>query len=223
MTDQDDNPAALRPHDPAWASRAADYLANTCAALDGLPGAEAAICDHIGSTSVPGLAAKPYVDLQIRILPLPSHDELGDRLAPLGFERALGARRDSPGVDRDLPRGDEQVSPDVWEKRLYVQRSESAILHFRRADSPWGRYTVWFRDWLRAHPDERERYESTKRALSAANVGMPDYDDYTRAKTAFFDEVQPSFTAWALARERLARGGSARDNRSPQTSWEGHS
>lgn len=74
----------------------------------------------------------------------------------------------------------------------------------RRADSPWGRYTVWFRDWLRAHDDMRDYYARTKRVLSERNVGKSDYDDYTRAKTAFFDEVQEEFVKWA---RRCPRGG----------------
>ena len=86
---------------------------------------------------------------------------------------------------------------EVWEKRLYVARKDSVILHVRRTDSPWGRYTVWFRDWIRTHPDQREQYEQTKRRLADANVGKRDYDDYTGAKTAFFDDVQQTFTHWA--------------------------
>jgi GrpB-like predicted nucleotidyltransferase (UPF0157 family) len=168
-----------------------------------LPGAEIAAYDHIGSTSVPGLAAKPFVDLQVRMLPLPSHAELTTRLGPLGFERAYGARPDSPGVSRDGPRGDEDVPDEVWEKRLYVFRGEGVILHVRRTDSPWGLYTVWFRDWLRAHPTERTRYEEAKRELATQNAGKSDYDDYTRAKTAFFDEVLQAFTDWA----RTGRAG----------------
>lgn len=194
------NPAALHEHDPAWATRAAAHLAGIRQALAGLPGAEAAAFDHIGSTSVPGLAAKPYVDLQVRILPLPGHAELTDRLGPGGYERALGARPDSPGVSRDIPRGDEPVADEVWEKRLYVHGADGVILHVRRSDSPWGRYSVWFRDWLRAHPDERARYEVTKRDLAAQNAGKPDYDDYTRAKTAYFDLVHRSFVEWATRR-----------------------
>jgi len=135
----------------------------------------------------------------VRILPLPSHLELSRRLAPLGFERARAPRPDSPGVSRDIPRGDEIVADDVWGKRLYIARERSVILHLRRTDSPWGRYTVWFRDWLRANPDARRQYEMTKRELSDLNVGKRDYDDYTRAKTAFFDEVQSAFTTWATA------------------------
>ena len=94
------------------------------------------------------------------------------------------------------------MADEVWEKRLYVARLEGAILHVRRADSPWGLYTVWFRDWLSAHPSQRDRYQRTKRELAAANVGKVDYDDYTRAKTAYFDDVQESFTRWA--RDRTA-------------------
>lgn len=196
------NPAALSGPDPDWARRAAERLEQIKTALGDLERAAEAAFDHIGSTSVPGLAAKPFLDLQVRILPLPTHADLAPRLAPLGFEQARGARPDSPGVTRDIPRGDERVSPDVWEKRLYFDRRGSTILHIRRADSPWGHYTVWFRDWLRAHPDARQRYEMTKRRLSAENAGKPDYDDYTRAKTAFFDEVHPTFSTWAQSRSR---------------------
>jgi GrpB-like predicted nucleotidyltransferase (UPF0157 family) len=194
---RDANPALLVAHDPQWLPRAAELLDRVRAALGDLPGATEAEFDHIGSTSVPGLAAKPILDLQVRILPLPSDVELSPRVEPLGFARARGARPDSPGVYRDIPRGDEIVPDEVWNKSLFVAHEIPAILHVRRKDSPWGRYTVWFRDWLRAHPDARRRYEMTKRELSEANVGKPDYDDYTRAKTAFFDQVQSSFTTWA--------------------------
>ncbi|MGI6877298.1 GrpB family protein [Microbacterium sp. gxy059] len=142
---------------------------------------------------MPWLAAKPFVDLQVRILPLPSEERLAARLAPIGYVRSRGSRPDSPGVDRDIPRGDEEVADEVWEKRLFVRGEGGAILHVRRADSPWGRYTVRFRDWLRATPAARERYEAVKRELSARERGKADFDDCTRAKTAFFDEVQHLF------------------------------
>lgn len=209
MTEPDNNPALLVEHDPEWAPRAAQCLDQVRAALGDLTGAAEAELDHIGSTSVPGLAAKPFLDLQVRILPLPSHMELTQRLGPLGFERACGARLDAPGVTRDGPRGDEIVPDEVWEKRLYVARERSVILHLRRSDSPWGRYTIWFRDWLRARPDARHRYELTKRELSVQNVRKPDYDDYTRAKTAYLDEVQQVFTAWAQTQRNVIEDGSA--------------
>lgn len=195
------NPAALFPHDAAWLDTAAEHLRLIRDALADLPQAHRASYDHIGSTSVPDLAAKPYIDLQVRMLPLATEEELIARLRPLGFERARGSRPDSPGVYRDIPRGGEAVADEVWEKRIFVHDA-GVILHIRRSDSPWGRYTVWFRDWLRADPSARGRYEAMKRAESLRNAGKADYDDYTRAKSAFFDEVQDEFTAWARAQRR---------------------
>jgi dephospho-CoA kinase len=194
------NPAALSEYDPEWPHRAEGYLAAVSDALRELPGCNAAAYDHIGSTAVPGLAAKPFIDLQVRIIPLPPDDLLVDRLHPLGYRRAQGSRPDSPGVYRDIPRGEPAVDDAVWQKSLLVNEAEKVILHIRRSDSPWGLYTVWFRDWLRAHPSERDRYATLKRMLSAQNEGKADYDDYTRAKTAFFDEVQSEFEAWARPR-----------------------
>ncbi|MFI2102373.1 GrpB family protein [Isoptericola sp. NPDC019693] len=201
MTDA--NPAALRPHDPRWLPRAAAWLDRIAGALGDLPGGGTAAFDHIGSTSVPGLAAKPYVDLQVRIDPLPGEEPLQERLRPLGLVRSHGSRRDSPGVYADLPRGgDSRVPADVWEKRLYIHPQQNLILHVRRTDSSWGLYTVWFRDWLREHASARARYETTKRRLSAQNAGKSDYDDYTLAKSAFFDEVEQEFVSWAKSRPR---------------------
>lgn len=191
------NPAELQQYDHSWPLRAARILAAIGEHLADLPGAVDAEYDHIGSTAVPGLAAKPYLDLQVRISPLPTDNDVSTRLGSLGFERALGSRPDSPGVYRDVPRGSERVDDVVWEKSIFTNDSEGVILHIRRRDSPWGRYTIWFRDWLRAHDDERNRYEEVKRRLSAQQMGQPDYDDYTRAKSEFFDEVQVAFEEWA--------------------------
>ncbi|WP_284249431.1 GrpB family protein [Litorihabitans aurantiacus] len=191
------NPAALSPPDPTWPVRAEGVLAVVRAALADLPGGGAIVADHIGSTAVPGLAAKPYLDLQVRILPLPDDAAVAARLVPLGWARAEGSRPDSPGVNHDVPRGSAQVPAKVWAKSLWFHAEEAAVLHVRRTDSPWGRYTVAFRDWLRAHDGERRRYETVKRELAAREIGKADYDDYTRAKTAHLDEVQAAFEVWA--------------------------
>lgn len=132
------NPAALVEHQMEWAQRAPQLLSGVWVAIDGLDGAESAALDHIGSTSVPGLAAKPFVDLQLRISPLPSETELVTRLLPFGYVRARGSRPDPPGVDRDLPRGSIAADPLVWEKLLFWHEDDHAILHVRRADSQNG-------------------------------------------------------------------------------------
>lgn len=196
-------PAVLQPYDPAWPVRAAELLAAVEGVLAPLGVVEA--YDHIGSTSVPGLTAKACLDLQVTVreLPGPGPGRFEEALATLGFVPAVGSRPDSPGVHRDLPRGSEVVADDLWRKRLFtrdIDGPDATILHVRLGASPWSRYTVWFRDWLRAHPDARDRYAAFKAVAAAAHAGDLDYDDYTRAKTEFFDQVQDAFEAWGRGR-----------------------
>jgi dephospho-CoA kinase len=190
-------PPVLCPYDPRWPEIARELIA----ALRDAAAQNDWDYDHIGSTAVPGLAAKNIIDLQIRVPHLPSYEDLDTMFGPLGYVRTAGSRPDSPGVYRDARRGSEVVPDEVWEKRLYVRPGEPfVILHVRRMDSPFGCYTVWFRDWLHAHPRERQRYEAVKRQLAAAHSADADYDNYTRAKTAYLDEAQPLFETWARSR-----------------------
>ena len=104
-------------------------------------------------------------------------------------------------MDRDEPRGDDDVPADVWRKRLFVCPDPAlpAVLHVRQAASPWARHTVAFRNWLRAHPAERDRYERLKRRLADEHAADDDHDDYTRAKSGWITEVLPAFEAWSRA------------------------
>ncbi|MDX3659968.1 GrpB family protein [Streptomyces sp. ID05-26A] len=189
--------AVIVEYDTAWPLRARDLLAGVRSALAPLPGSDGFGYEHIGSTAVPGLGAKPIVDLQVCIPDLPSLDRLADLLAPTPFVPAHGSRPDSPGVHRDNRRPGDQAEDFAYEKRLFHSPEVGAILHVRRADSPFARFVVDFRDWLRSNPEQARRYEDVKRGLAAAHAGEPDYDDYTRAKTAFFDEIQPRLRSWA--------------------------
>ncbi len=195
------------PYDPGWPARAAALLDEVERALAPLGVTEH--LEHIGSTSVPGLVAKPFIDLQVRVSALPEPAVRDRALATARFVPEPGARPDSPGVHRDDARGGEQVPDEVWRKRLFVRDMGgpgAAVLHVRLTASPFGRHTVWFRDWLRAHLQARERYAAFKQDAAAAHAGDVDYDDYTRAKTAFFDQVQSEFEAWGRLRARSADG-----------------
>ncbi|WP_285640516.1 GrpB family protein [Lentzea sp. NBRC 102530] len=187
--------AVIVEYDPSWPVRAHHLLEEVRAAFSVLPGADGFAYEHIGSTSVPGLGAKPVVDLQVCLPDLPTRDESAALLASTPFVPALGSRPDSPGVHRDARRPGEHADA-VYEKRLF-HIPDSAILHVRRADSPFARFVVDFRDWLRAHPGQAVRYERIKRDLAGVHAGAADYDDYTRAKTAFFTEIGPELTRWA--------------------------
>ncbi|KRD35094.1 hypothetical protein ASE27_16545 [Oerskovia sp. Root918] len=184
-------PAVLVPSDPAWGERAAALLADVRRAFAPLEGADEMRYDHIGSTAVPGLAAKPFLDLQVRVPVLLPVEDWAHALGSTTFRQAHGSRPDSPGVTFDLPRGrtgrDDET---LWRKSLFVSAVPAAILHVRRSDSPWGAYTVALRDLLRDDPRRRAQYERLKSRLAREHAEDGDYDDYTRAKTVFFDEVQ---------------------------------
>ena len=176
--------AVLRDWDPGWPSAAARLLRRlrqTLAGGDGTPYR----FDHIGSTSVPGLEAKPILDLQIVVAALPDdEDALRRRLLRVGFLPARGARPDSPGVTHDGAAGSAVAR---LPKRLFhsPDPGQFAILHIRLTASPFAEATVHFRDWLAADPANRDRYAALKAQLADAHRHDGDYDDYTHGKSAF--------------------------------------
>ncbi|XVV04081.1 GrpB family protein [Actinosynnema sp. CA-248983] len=175
-------PAVLHPHDPALPRIAEILLSRLRTALDHTD--ERWTYDHIGSTAVPDLRAKRFIDLQIGATVLPDRS-VDDRLATAGFLPAQGSRPDSPGVHHDLPIGG--GTTEVYRKRLYVRPDPAAptILHFRLLDSPWCTATTSFRDRLKADAATRRAYEEVKERAAREHADDPDYDDYTRGKSAF--------------------------------------
>jgi dephospho-CoA kinase len=183
-------PPHLLEHDPGWAAAAArrcQALHEALVALDPADRLGLRRLDHIGSTAVPGLAAKPFLDLQVTLDRLPDAASLAAALAPLGWAPAVGARPDSPGVHRDMRSDGDTVADEVFAKRLLVapDPGHPGILHVRRTASPFARRVVRFRDRLRADARLRRDYEDLKRLAAAARVGDQSYDDYTRDKTAW--------------------------------------
>jgi dephospho-CoA kinase len=177
----------LLAHDAHWAAVAARRCRALLLALGALdPAGRLGLrrIDHVGSTAVPGLAAKPFLDLQVTFDRLPAAADLAAALAPLGWAPAAGARPDSPGVHRDVRHPDDRAPDAVYAKRLLVAPDpvRPAILHVRQTASPFARRVVRFRDLLRADAAIRVEYEAIKRAAADAHAGDADYDDYTRAK-----------------------------------------
>ena len=156
--------------DPLWPRLFRDRAAAIRQLLDD----RAERIDHIGSTAVPGLAAKPVIDVQVSVDDL---DPLDPIEAALG---ALGYRYEADNLDRrkrffslDGPDGTRLVNVHV--RRLGTWSQQAALL---------------FRDYLRDAPDARVRYETEKRRL--ATQDWPTVDDYAEAK---------SDVVWALLRE----------------------
>jgi GrpB-like predicted nucleotidyltransferase (UPF0157 family) len=147
--------------------------------------------DHIGSTSVPGLAAKDIIDIQITVASLLPVEPLDAALATIGFTRRLDV------TDDHRPPGD-ATSPDSdWAKYLCKPPKGHRLtnVHVRGAGAANQRYALLFRDYLRAHPGSAAAYAETKRRLAHY---LPDNRHaYVTIKDPVCDLIVAAAEAWA--------------------------
>jgi dephospho-CoA kinase len=180
----------LEPYREEWARDAARISARLKTAAHGLILA----VDHIGSTSVPGLAAKDVIDLQVAVSGMDAADTAAPRLAAAGFPRVPGAGSDTPKPGAP--------DPGQWQKRFHANADPArpVNIHVRVAGSPGWRYALMFRDWLRANPSARTLYAGHKADLAARFAGQAGTRAYAEAKEPWFTDVAwPLMTAWADA------------------------
>ena len=168
--------------DPTWPAQAERLLAR----LRLVFGDVAVTADHIGSTAVPGLAAKDVIDLQVGVRTLAEADDeaLVGRLAAAGFPRPEPSAEDSS----------KDGAP--WPKRFHGSSDPGrpANVHVRVAGSPGWRWALMFRDWLRADPQAAHDYEVEKARLAAAAEST---GEYAEAKEPWFDLSHARAEAWA--------------------------
>ena len=146
-------------YDPEWPL----HFEREAAGVRGVDGVRAV--EHIGSTAVPGLAARPTVDLLVGV---------GDpAAAPPGPFEALGYREEAGAPTRTF-----------WKGTRTFKTYELLVVEAGGAE--WGRRLA-LRDRLRADPDAAERYAHRKRELAHENEGDP--AAYARAKAALVDAV----------------------------------
>jgi GrpB-like predicted nucleotidyltransferase (UPF0157 family) len=155
-------------------------------------GERAVRIDHVGSTAVPGLAAKPVIDVQVTVRDLADAQPLLDG----GFEEKVGLRDHRP-PDADGPDAD-------WQKRFFKPATGRANVHVRVTGRPNQRYPLLFRDYLRAHPDAAKAYEELKRGLARH---LPDTGTYADVKDPACDLIVIAGEVWA-AQTRWAPGPS---------------
>lgn len=138
------------PYDPAWP----DAFAAERDRIKVVLGDLALRIDHNGSTAVPGLAAKPVIDIQVSVRQLQPIEEYAGRLRQLGYVH--------------VPHPDDSFCPffhrpAVWPHTHHV--------HLVRSGDAEERRTLAFRDYLRQHPEMARAYEELKRELAAAYGG----------------------------------------------------
>ena len=159
----DRGPIVLVPHDPAWAERFAVIQPRLEQAL----AAGSPRIEHIGSTAVPGLAAKPVIDILVGLAPLASADVYTPLLEPLGIEHAIWAGE--PG------------------RIVFIARDLSLHLHLVLRGSWMEQRHLHFRDALCADPSLMHAYEALKRNLAARHGS--NREAYAEAKNDFIDAI----------------------------------
>jgi GrpB-like predicted nucleotidyltransferase (UPF0157 family) len=159
-----DGPVRLVDYDPEWPALFAREATRLRQAL----GERALLVEHVGSTSVPGLAAKPIVDVLLAVADSADEAAYVPALEAAGY--ALRIRE-----------------PDWHEHRLFKGPDTEVNLHVFSAGSVEIERMLLFRDRLRDVHEERERYVATKRGLAARR--WQHVQDYADAKTAIVEEI----------------------------------
>jgi GrpB-like predicted nucleotidyltransferase (UPF0157 family) len=154
----------LRDYDPTWPRPYAREAARIRLAL----GERVVRLEHAGSTSVPGLAAKPIIDIVL---------EVPDAAEEAAYLPAMEAAR----------YGLRLREPNWFQHRLLKGPDSDINLHVFSAGCPETDRMLLFRDWLRGNAGDRELYVRTKRELAARP--WPSVQQYADAKTAVIREI----------------------------------
>lgn len=167
------DPVIIAAYDPRWP----ELFSELGTALREALGETAMRIDHIGSTAVPGLDAKPVIDIQISVASFEPLDAYRVPIESLGFVH----RADNPDLTKRYFR-------EVPGKRR-------THIHVRRAGS-WAEQSVLlFRDYMRTHEEDARRYAEMKRRL-ADQYGDDRYG-YTDAKAPFIWETMARANTWS--------------------------
>ena len=166
----------IEDYDPAWVDRFAAARSLLSEVLGGL----IVNVEHVGSTSVPGLAAKPIIDIDLVIEETADEGRYVTPLERLGYRLVLR-------------------EPWWYGHRMLVSPEEDVNLHVWPRGAPEPVRHRLFRDWLRSHPEDRDLYATAKRRLARDTADQP--GDYSLAKNDVIDDIYARIFAGAGAGE----------------------
>lgn len=158
-------PISLVPHNPEWSDRASEEMA----ALSYLLAHFHPVINHIGSTAIRDIAAKPIVDILVEISEDYNREDVERVMVTHGYilMSACGERM-------SFNKG---YTPEGYAKRVFH-------IHIRK---PGDNDEIFFRDYLNAHPETAREYEELKQSLLPRFRN--DRDGYTAAKTSFVNHI----------------------------------
>ena len=158
------------PYDPAWPSAFTIERDRIAAAL----GTFALRIDHNGSTSVPGLAAKPIIDIQVSVRQLQPIEPYATPLTQIGYVH--------------VPHPDDSFCPFFHRPKAWPHTYH---VHVVQSGGDEERRTLAFRDYLRAHQEIALEYEKLKRTLASHHSAgdFPSREAYAEAKTEFITSI----------------------------------
>ena len=159
-----DGPVALQEYDPAWPEQ---FLAKRRKIAAALAGARTAV-EHVGSTAVPGLCAKPVLDLLLLVEDAAREERYVPALEQAGYTLRIR-------------------EPEWYQHRLLKGSQPRVNLHVFSAGCEEAERMLRFRDWLRTHREDRELYASAKRRL--ARQTWTYVQNYADAKSQVVAEI----------------------------------
>ena len=161
----------ILPYDPAWPSLFEAEAARIRDAMRGL----ALRIEHVGSTAVPGLAAKPVIDIQVSVATLAPLGRHAESLAQLGYSH--------------IPLGPFDAVYPFFQKP--VEWPSTHHIHLCVCGDEQERRHLAFRDYLRSHPTVAAQYAELKRGLAAANDGttLESRENYSLSKSPFVNSM----------------------------------
>lgn len=156
----------FREYDPNWPER----FETESAKLKGALGDECVGVHHVGSTAVPGLAAKPIIDMAVEIREYPPSVAIVSMMDSLGYESM----------------GECSVPGRRWFRK---GRPRAFHVHMVPAGGEVVSCQLAFRDYLRKHPSGRREYESLKRRVAGEKHLEIDSSEYAAAKAPFIEKA----------------------------------
>jgi GrpB-like predicted nucleotidyltransferase (UPF0157 family) len=161
-------------YDPSWPARYERWRDR----LHGVLGDTAVRIEHVGSTAVPGLPAKPTIDIQISVADLDDESRYVTQIEQAGVQL-----RSRDALHRFF--------------RPFAGQPRGVHVHVCPAGSGWEREHLLFRDYLRGHADARAAYAMVKQEM--AQVWLDDRIAYTEAKTGVILDLLAAAEVWATA------------------------